>query len=748
MLASCAHAIDAIKPFADNGKGAYTIEYSVQSTGALCDGTTSDVTVINALIDTVNAAGGGTITIPKNVVCGVGVGGLTLKSNVSFSGGGKLKAVAGITNWILGSSSAVSNVVIDDIQFDLDQVAAVPAFSLATASTGIVIRDSLVTWDGDDDTSANFTSAFSLVVVNCAASKPSQEGTQALACKFTNNRIQGTNVDAAEDTCLTWTSLNAGSLDATATIEGNTIEACGGYGISFPTNGTVVNVVGNDISQTLDDAINVTNSLAQSIIASNTVSCAFGADCVATMNMAATNNTLFSADVVPVLSDSGPSMTFTGSGGGLFIFGGYYADGLFFDSSANSAPDHVFVKDIVTNTGGTRSGIKIENPSDFLVSGYQDVTAAGASTYVGIEMIATTTATAKNVVIEGNVLRGAHNGSGNTTCVKVDATAGGFLNVMLNNNLCGAAANVTTGYALTGTGGTNSDFSILDNQFLGGMNALSGFDTAALIATTTIANNRGLQPEDREAVVKTLTNRTASLAQYSVVEPDSGANDAIKQAAISTINPIGCLVGPDATSSGTAVYVAIGGVATCLIDGSGTTVTRGDPVKMSSTAGKLVKAVPGDRYFGYAMETVSSNSSGRVLISPLGSPGASAQSSLQFYGPSACGNANNFMGPWLPNVACNSTESAVYWTTPQAITVTGLSCLQATDATCDHRVTLRVNGVNDATFVCQSNNGVQGSDNSGTVSIPAAATVSLQVTTATGCTTTVAAQAILTYTTN
>lgn len=125
-------------------------------------------------------------------------------------------------------------------------------------------------------------------------------------------------------------------------------------------------------------------------------------------------------------------------------------------------------------------------------------------------------------------------------------------------------------------------------------------------------------PSDHQPVIVVRDNGTASLAQYSAVQPSSGADDRVEQAAANSRSPVGCSIA-SAPATGDDIQVAVGGIASCLVKADGgayPNVTRGDALSMSATAGKLRKATVLDAVFGYAQETTSADSSIRVLIQP------------------------------------------------------------------------------------------------------------------------------------
>ncbi len=197
-------------------------------------------------------------------------------------------------------------------------------------------------------------------------------------------------------------------------------------------------------------------------------------------------------------------------------------------------------------------------------------------------------------------------------------TTGSVSGLLISGNVIDQA---TTGVAIampaTATHATNNKIS---GNLVSGTLTLANWDEQ--MGTTDWYGNTA---NDVAPIIKKLENRTASLVQYSVVEPSSGNNDAVAQAAAGTINAVGCSQDSTSPASGATIPVAIGGVAKCLVDANAgaadvdPNVTRGDPLKIHpATAGKLVKAFPGEPVIGYAMETTSADSSIRVLLEPRG----------------------------------------------------------------------------------------------------------------------------------
>lgn len=628
-----------------NNNGKPYISYDIRQCGAVCDGTTDDGAAIQCVIDAANAegAGGATIIGPSNVVCAVGTS-LTAKTGASFVGlpGFRLKALSGLTNWILGSSgtggSSTDNITVEGVHFDLDQV-KVPAISIAEGAN-LKLRNNLVTWNYDNDTSNTNTTAFSMVKVKCKAGGSDLDTTPAEPCAVIGNVIQGSDTDAQDDTCLEVNGAGTQFFSGHTIVSENTVQFCGGYGIYA--SGGFVDVENNVVSPTWDTAINF--NATQSLLTGNEAE-NDGTEpsiLITQGNVTVVENqvSVFAGGLaLRVLADAV-------SIGGVFIDGGYYAKGVDFRAQArcsgtspagavcHAAADctgngtctttwgsftHCVAKTIVTQTGGVTPGVNVENVStDFLVSDLQDVTSASSTAHPSILFTNMDSTADANIKVLGGVL-GPTSASA-AIGVKFDGTAGGFKGVTVQGVSFGVVGDlIGTGISVVGSPSVWDGAIISGNNFEYATDALSGFNTdATMLGTTIPPDNRGLQPADLEPVVKMLENRTASLAKYSVVDPSSGNPDAVAQAAANSIVAIGCSLGPDAPSSGAALRVAIGGVSECLVDGTVASITRGDQLAMSATAGKLRKATAGDRVVGVAMETTSSATNIRVLIEPGG----------------------------------------------------------------------------------------------------------------------------------
>lgn len=467
------------------------VEYDIRAFGAKCDlgtgGSTDDTAAIQKVVDYVNGlSAGGAIVIPDGVVCGVGAGGITAKSNVSWLGPGKLKAVAGLTNWLLGSSSAISNVQVRGVKLDLDQVAPLPAFSATNASNaGIDFSENVVSWnaDGDSATGTN-TTAFSFVAITTAA--PAAAGTPS--SRVVGNRVEGTNVDAQNDTCMT-ISIGGSVFFATGVVSGNQVDWCGGDGISV--GGAAV--VGNTFSGH-DHGLTIAGG--QTVVANNVVQARTTGPAIYSSGGNA-NNTLLFNNNVNILS-AGAAVGYAGGGsgsaGGAWIIGGYYADGVEL-TSTGQAWTHCQIRDVECNTAGARPCVLVQNADKLTVMGVTDVTTT-TSTYSSVKIENTDSVTDFDILVSNNHLNPAQSGPATRTGLELAGTTGstdGFRGVIVTGNLFGASGvTLSNGIAITGSPTDLANILIDGNNFGYTTTPLSGFTSAEAIAATTIGDNVNL----------------------------------------------------------------------------------------------------------------------------------------------------------------------------------------------------------------------------------------------------------------
>lgn len=725
--------------------------FDVRSLNAVCDGSTNDRAEIQAVIDAVAALpNGGTISVPGGVVCGIGGAGLELKDKVGIACGanGGFVALSGITttNGILYSTATGLDFwAVEGCSLDQGGQ-AVGAINASGDGQGFRIRRNRV-FGGP----TSGTTAYNIIRADHAL--------LGVPPIISENVVTGSNTDARDDTCMAVVANGLAGLGSADNpiITDNVLSACGGDGLNI--SGLGVSVIGNTIFG-LDHGIYYSGG--NGIFTGNLVAVGASSTAVAQFFCASCANARIVGNQLAVSNGGAWGLIARSESGsnvaGLFVANNYAANGVWLDSrgkctggscsnescdSTGGSPgcsacsgtcgtygtfDHNEISDlIVTNK------LKIENATNIVVANNGFIGQLANSETRSIIEFENPEASSPDsgIQVNGNQVTVKDNTGATVSCFEFDSVGGGgFAAVTVTGNGCGGAGTNETadqGILLTNSPNPWSRVLIAGNNFGYTTNALVNAGTDAFLLGTTLSGNLGLQPDDPDPVIKVLENRTASLAAWSVVEPSSGANDAVAQAGASTANAIGCSIA-DAPSSGTAIKVAIGGVSKCLVNGSGTSVTRGDALMMSSTAGKLVKATTGARVFGYAQESVSTDTSARVLINPGSMPQTiDLAQAIYFTGSSTCGGATSYMGNFVSDAVCNATVTNVDWTAPGPLTITGINCTQATDATCTLRFTANVNGSDNTTMQCSSVNQVPCEDVAGTIAVSAADLLAIKV---------------------
>lgn len=603
--------------------------YDVRGFGAKCDGVTDDRAAIQSAIDTLSASG---LEIGISGTCVVGGAGLEIKDgmHVRCHGGGALKADPGITttNGIFWSTTPGTDFwSIEGCEIDANGV-AVPAINFSGDGVGYRIRRNYVHGAPTTGTTPYSHVRFDQAPVGIPA--PVFEG----------NWVVGSGADARNDTCVTAVLLgNLGA--ANVVIRDNHISSCGE---------TCLEVNGGDafsgsvVDNVLDFCSNygIWSSIWNGVIEGNLVHVSSKATHLYALsdNLRISGNNFTDvrgATAVHVVAASGKRRA------GLYVVDNYASNGIWLDSQGKCTGGTCGGEPCDDSAGCSGCGgtcgsygifdhndvshnvvtgkIRAENQTNLVVGHNVVIGQFSRGETSSLEFVNPTSERVNgNILISGNQLSKRDAGRASSTVNAItfdDAGGGGFESVVVTGNGLGGTGpreRQDNGIKLVNSpdpwGAT-----IVGNSFVA-TDALVGFDTDAALLGTFLGMNSGLDPDDVESVLKALSNRTASLAKWSAVEPASGANDAVRQASAGSKTAIGCSMGPDSPAEGATIRVAVGGYAKCLIDGSETAVTRGDPLKVGSTAGKLVKATPGESIVGYAMETVSADGAGRVLIQP------------------------------------------------------------------------------------------------------------------------------------
>jgi len=634
---------------------AYELKYDIRK-WAVCDGTTDDRAAIQTAVDL-----GYTLYVPGGTTCAVGGVGVELKDNAGFvcGPGGGFKALAGISTGILWSTSAgVDDVFVEGCTFNLNSQ-AVSAFSSSGDGARTKFNGNRVY-----GLSTSSGTGVEMVRVDCAI---------VTFCEILDNEITGTNTTARDDDGLVVGPGGFGSIHSTI-ISRNTIYASGGTGMVVNGTGTAL-AFNNTITGSLDYGVELYPALLSTFndnqVYSTSASCAL---LIATQNLLVSGNRIGASSSgysVCVVSGMGESVA------GLQVIGNYMTQGAFFDSRSKcrggSNDEGVCDSDADCTGGGDCADYVCEGGANDGAA-CPSATSAGCTTAacgcgspgvcyrfgvfdhdtiftnlsvrpIVVEnatnlaiatntLVANVSATSRLIsVTNPSALRLSNDININNNIVTVTPTSGaidaacfelndvggaGFRTVSLTSNSCSnnnSTHSVAKGVLLSNSPDPLTDIAIRGNTFTNVTDSLVNFGTDAARKGTTIEGNVGLQPDDAQPMVKVF-DAAASIAQYSVVEPDSGADDRVKQAAANTLNAIGCAVGAPG-SAGDDFAVAIGGVARCLVKADGApypSVTRGDALTVGATAGKLRKATVSDVVFGYAQETTSADSSIRVLI--------------------------------------------------------------------------------------------------------------------------------------
>jgi len=617
------------------------------SMAGACDGTTDASPAFQAAYDALTATGG-TILVPAGTTCALGGAGVVPRANVALrcEKGSRIRALPGASA-LFRTTATLDDWSVTGCDLDLDGVAAVAWESSGGDQGGTrwAFRDNFVHGMPPGE-----GPPISAVRVDCTlASGP---------CRVERNTIIGSNSDRRRDTCLT---LSAGGMISFATqIVGNYIQDCGGDCLRLlPPGGGVAN--DNVLVRCHDNAVD--NSSLNSVWTGNQLATA-GTAAGATMSI---HDTIGNQVIVGNQFSMNPqarapavhAQSAAGQGvAGLYVDANYAAQGIFFDAKGRCAGgscggescdddggcaacgggcgeygpfDHDHVSNLIV-TGE----IRVESATNLVVEGNVVIGRAPAGSSTQIALVNPSKEVPNGgIVIADNQLGKEVQPSVSASCIEVDDAGGGFSGLTITGNSCGEDPNLQPARRRTKSNAIGIRLArpprlwrsvlITGNNFGSTKDALVGFDAPLVRAGTRLSGNLGLDAGDAEPVRAALNASGGALAQFSVVATapdDLGAIAAVRGGPAA----VGCAMAPAA--EGSAVDVAVGGAADCSVLGAVGAIRPGDPLAPSAEPGHLAKAEPGERAFGYALESNRESQPLRVLIQPTVAGGSAATAPL------------------------------------------------------------------------------------------------------------------------
>lgn len=672
------------------GRGGYPLEWDARA-WAICDGATDARAGLQAAIDAGTAVGA-TIIVPSGTTCAVGGTGLELKDKlrVRCEGGSGFKALSGLSNGIFYSTgTGVDDWQIEGCDLNLNSQ-AIGAVNLTGDGTRWRFAKNYV--HGISTTSG---SGIAMVRLDCTVIGG--------PCEVADNWIVGSGTTARDDVGLYVTPAGYAGLYQTQ-ITGNYIDSSGGTCLQAAGGGGA-HIADNVLSFCLDYCLR--NGSMNSEVVNNVMapdSNATDAMLVENQNMIIVGNKIQGGGAGYGIRAVAANANVAGlqidenylTGGVLLDSKGYCASGC----SAGTSTTCESEADADGGTCGTGCpGTACVNYGTFdhdTLSANLTTTTFTIENGTGIVVanntfLVTTATNYRSVRLTNNTpttVNGGHQIANNNFaikdtgsdggCIEISDAGGGWSGITINGNYCGrnwhdgAGNTLSKGIVLPSSVSTWHGVDISGNSFDYVADAIVNLTTDADVAAGTIlSGNTGLQPDDPQPTIVYRDNGTASLSQFSAVEPASGANDRVQQAAANSQAVVGCsqAVSP---ASGDDIPVAVGGVATCRVKadgGSYPNVTRGDRLAMSATAGKLRKADDKEPGVGIAQETSSADSSMRVLLVPT------KPARKYFIGTIANMDASATRYTTLHGVSANITaETQNAFVLQGAIVATGMRC--------------------------------------------------------------------------
>lgn len=609
----------------------------VRSFGAVCDGKSDTAAAFQKAYDALTAAGG-TIVVPAGATCAIGNDGVEPKSKVALrcEKGSRLRALPG-ARAMFRTRQTLDDWSVTGCEFDLGGV-AVGAWESSAAEQGGArwsFRDNFVH-------GISSTEGESLVSVrlDCTLARG--------ACQVTGNTIVGSGNAARRDTCLT---VSAGGFIGSGTqLLGNYLDGCGANCLEVRSPGGVV-ATGNVLTRCFAGAVK--NSSLNSVWSGNQLS-TVGKDAGAVMTIVDTigNQVIVGNQFAFNPHSSAPAIHAIARGAnlaGLYIDGNYAAQGIWFDAQGSCAGGTcgseacdddggcaacggsctgfgIFDHDHVANLIIT-GAIRIESATNLVVQGNIVIGRARAGSKSPILITnPRDDAPSGGIVVSGNQLAKWALPSTPLACIEFDdAGGGGFAGVTITGNSCGQDAAVAPGVRINGVRLTRPprvwrSILIADNNFTHTLDALVGFDTPELRSATRLSGNLGLDAGDAQPVVESFRSVGDGVPAFAVVALAAGAAAAVDVASTAATNAVGCAL--EAIPGGASGPVAVGGVADCLVTGAESAIASGDALALRGRPGFLAKARPGERVFGYALDSNAGTRPMLVLIQPTAAAGA------------------------------------------------------------------------------------------------------------------------------